>query len=109
MAVDILLTAAAADEAPLMTDISLWDGLLSANFSSPWRQSGYPAMTVCSGFGDNGLPIGVQLGGRPFAEATLLRVAHVLESETQRRNVRPALANPGPAAPRSPAAPPLPL
>jgi len=107
--VDILLTAAAADEAPLMTDISLWDGLLSANFSSPWSQSGYPAMTVCSGFGESGLPIGVQLGGRPFAEATLLRVAHILESETHWRNVRPALANPVPAAPPLPVAPPRPL
>lgn len=93
---DLLLTAAAADEAPPMTEISLWDGLLSPNFSSPWSQSGYPAMTVCMGLGENGLPIGVQLGGRPFGEATLLRAAHVLESETRWRDFRPALAGAGP-------------
>lgn len=42
----------------------------------PFNLSGHPAVAVPCGFSSEGLPIGMQLVGRPFDEATVLRVAH---------------------------------
>ncbi len=88
---DVLVTAAAADEAPLMEDVPFWDGLEKPGLPLPWNLTGYPAIAVCMGFGPNGLPLSIQIGGRPFAEATLFQVASFLESSTPWRSKRPSL------------------
>ena len=49
-------------------------------------------MSVCTGFGPNGLPLAVQIGGKPFAEATVLRAAHLLERMTPWRDLRPDIS-----------------
>ena len=41
-----------------------------------------PAISIPGGFTSDGLPIGLQLGARPFAEETLFRVAHAYEQAT---------------------------
>ncbi|CAM5357004.1 Asp-tRNA(Asn)/Glu-tRNA(Gln) amidotransferase GatCAB subunit A OS=Streptomyces rimosus subsp. rimosus(strain ATCC / DSM 40260 / JCM 4667 / NRRL 2234) OX=1265868 GN=SRIM_023175 PE=4 SV=1 [Streptomyces rimosus subsp. rimosus] len=48
--------------------------------SAPANLTGFPALSVPVGRDDEGLPIGMQLIGRPLAEATLLRLAHAYES-----------------------------
>ena len=50
-----------------------------ANFAQPFNLSGQPGVNVPAVWTDDGLPVGVQLVGRPFAEATLLQVARQLE------------------------------
>ena len=45
----------------------------------PLNVTGHPALSLPIGRGEHGLPIGLQLIGRPFEEALLLRVAHALE------------------------------
>jgi aspartyl-tRNA(Asn)/glutamyl-tRNA(Gln) amidotransferase subunit A len=42
-----------------------------------------PAISVPSGLSANGLPLGLQLIGRAFDEATVLRAAGVLEAEAK--------------------------
>jgi aspartyl-tRNA(Asn)/glutamyl-tRNA(Gln) amidotransferase subunit A len=44
--------------------------------------TGFPAISVPCGFTQSGLPIGLQLIGRPFAEATILQLAYAYEQET---------------------------
>ena len=39
----------------------------------PFNVAGYPAIPLCSGFGAKGLPLAIQLVGKPFQEATVLR------------------------------------
>jgi aspartyl-tRNA(Asn)/glutamyl-tRNA(Gln) amidotransferase subunit A len=51
-------------------------------FTIPASMAGIPAVSVPCGFTAAGLPIGLQLIGRPFAEPTLLRVAHAYEQAT---------------------------
>ena len=48
-------------------------------FSGPFDLIGYPAISIPRGLTADGLPIGVQLAGRPFEEGLLLQVAHTIE------------------------------
>ncbi len=52
---------------------------------------GVPAISVPCGFDTRGLPIGLQLVGRPFDEATVLRVAHAFQQATDWHRRAPAL------------------
>jgi aspartyl-tRNA(Asn)/glutamyl-tRNA(Gln) amidotransferase subunit A len=49
-------------------------------FSAPANLTGLPALSVPCGFTRSGLPIGLQVVGRPFAETTVLRVGHAYQS-----------------------------
>ena len=59
--------------------------------ADPFNLTGLPAISVPCGFGANGLPIGLQIASRPFAEAVVLRVAAAFESATEWHTRRPAL------------------
>jgi hypothetical protein len=48
----------------------------------PWNLTGLPALSVPCGFAD-GLPVGLQLVGRPFDEASVLRVGHAYQEATR--------------------------
>lgn len=61
-----------------------------ANFAQPCNLSGQPAVSVPAVWTDDGLPVGVQLVGRPFAEATIFQVARQLEAARPWSDRRPA-------------------
>jgi aspartyl-tRNA(Asn)/glutamyl-tRNA(Gln) amidotransferase subunit A len=61
-------------------------------FTIPASMAGIPALSVPCGFSAAGLPIGLQLMGRPFDEATLFQVAGAYEAETGWRLRRPELS-----------------
>jgi aspartyl-tRNA(Asn)/glutamyl-tRNA(Gln) amidotransferase subunit A len=49
----------------------------------PFNLSGLPALALPCGFTSGGLPISLQLAGRPFDEATVLRAGHAYEQATE--------------------------
>ena len=51
--------------------------------------AGAPAISIPCGLSAQGLPIGLQIGGRPFAEETVLKVAHAYEQSTPWHTMRP--------------------
>ncbi len=51
--------------------------------TSPFDVLGLPAISVPCGFTTSGLPIGIQIVGAPFAESTVLALAHAYERETE--------------------------
>lgn len=57
--------------------------------TNTFNLSNAPAISVPCGFGGQGLPIGLQIGGRPGGEETLLKVAHAYEQATNWHNMRP--------------------
>ena len=57
--------------------------------TNSFNLSSAPAISVPCGFGAQGLPIGLQIGGRPGGEATVLKVAHAYEQATIWHTMRP--------------------
>ena len=57
----------------------------------PISYLGLPALSVPCGFTDNELPIGFQLVGRPFAEATLFNIGHLYQRQTDWHRRAPTL------------------
>ena len=83
---------------PKIVDVDVRDGpnmnevLGSLNHCTwPINYLGLPGLSVPAGFSKSGLPIGFQLVGRPFAEATLLRIAAAYERETGWPDCKPQL------------------
>jgi aspartyl-tRNA(Asn)/glutamyl-tRNA(Gln) amidotransferase subunit A len=78
-------------EAPRLADyrsLSFWQkpSLLTA-----WNVTGQPVVALPNGFGGNGLPLGMQILGRPFGETTILKIAHAYERATEWHARRPRL------------------
>src|ERR1700719_1621961 len=88
---DIVLCASQTSEAPKIDEVPAWDTFAAPSFTMPFNVAGYPAITVCAGFGAGGLPVAIQLVGKPFAEPTVFRVADAFEKATPFRGQRPAL------------------
>ncbi len=75
--VDVLATPAAPGPAPR--------GLASTGspvYNRPFSFLGFPSLTVPCGRTGAGLPLGLQLAGRPFDEVTILRAAAAYEAAT---------------------------
>lgn len=57
----------------------------------PFNLTGHPTLSVPCGLTAAGLPIGLQIVGRYFDEATLLRIGHAFEAVGPMRDLRPPL------------------
>jgi len=85
--VDVLLTPTVPIVAPKIGQQAVYlDGreidLLSAliHFVCPFSLVGFPSLTLPAGFDDQGLPISIQVVGRPFDETTILQVGYSFEN-----------------------------
>jgi aspartyl-tRNA(Asn)/glutamyl-tRNA(Gln) amidotransferase subunit A len=61
-------------------------------FTRPFNLTGHPACALPCGFTAGGLPVGLQLVGRPFDEATVLRVADAYQRATDWHRRRPPVS-----------------
>ncbi len=60
-------------------------------YTRAYNITGSPAVSVPCGFSGSGLPIALQLAGRPFDDVTVLRAAHAYEQATDWRQRRPLI------------------
>jgi aspartyl-tRNA(Asn)/glutamyl-tRNA(Gln) amidotransferase subunit A len=90
---DVILFASAQGEAPRIDSVPKWAGIEKPSFTMPCNVTGFPAISVCSGFGEAGLPVSIQLASKPFTEPTLFRAAHAYETAMPWRGKRPAMAS----------------
>ena len=95
---DLLLTPTVPIGAPRIgeTTVRVGDRIepavdLLSRLTRPFNISGVPTISVPCGFTSSGMPIGMQLAGRPFEEATVLRVAHAYEQATDWHSLRPPM------------------
>jgi aspartyl-tRNA(Asn)/glutamyl-tRNA(Gln) amidotransferase subunit A len=103
---DVLLTAGPGPAARLdaWRTINFWQ---RNSVTTPFNVTGGPALVQCIGFTDDGLPLSMQVVGRPFADAMVMRLAKAYEDATPWKARRPKLeagAEPLPAPPVPPPA-----
>jgi len=76
--------------APVIEEVRELAFYEKASLTTPANVSGHPALSVCCGYTKAGLPMGLQLVGRRFDEATLLKLGDAYERATPWRQRRPA-------------------
>lgn len=89
---DVILGPTTATTAPRIKDANSPNADSKGDASLGWfpnlllnaafALAGNPAISIPCGFSKNGLPIGLQLAGRPFDESAVLRAAYAYESNT---------------------------
>ena len=87
---DAFITAGQG-EAPLLEahrSLTFWQ---RPNLFTAANVTSQPALEICNGFGTHGLPLGMQVLGRPFDDATVLRVGYAYEQATGWHHQHPQL------------------
>lgn len=90
--VDLLASAAIPTPAPRLEDVDTSPLRRAAPITVPFNITGHPALSLCCGYGKGGLPLALQLVGRPFDEARVLGAGHDYERATRWRERRPTIA-----------------
>ena len=95
---DLLILPAIPEPAPALADATAGEAETIAarmgrfsRLTRPWNGLGLPVLAVPCGFAASGLPLGLQIVGRPFDEATVLRAGHAYEGATEWHRRRPSL------------------
>lgn len=88
---DVLLTAGLWTPAPRIDQVAPYYLFRRPLLTAPCDVTGLPALSVCNGFSAGGLPLAMQVVGRRFDEATVLRVGDAYERATPWRGRRPNL------------------
>ncbi len=76
---DVIVTPSAPTPAERVADMNVSKRLVTPSYTGHWNLTGLPAVAVPVGFSSSGLPLSMQIIGRPFAEETVLRVADALQ------------------------------
>ena len=88
---DAILLPTCPDPAPVLGELGPYFDNRRPMYMRPFNLTGQPALSLCNGFDDSGLPLSLQIVGRHFDEATVLRIGHAYERATHWRERRPQL------------------
>jgi len=88
---DAMVTLCTYGPAPTMSAEEPTHFFQRPNLTAVFNVTGNPAISICTGFDRMGLPLAMQIVGKPFDEATILRIAHAYEQATPWRRLRPSL------------------
>lgn len=86
---DFVVSAVQMGAAPKLTDSSPWALLERPSQAMPFSVTGQPALSICCGHGENGLPLGFQLVGRQFDDGALLSAGQAYQAATGWHQKRP--------------------
>lgn len=89
--IDLLLTPTTPVSAPHMGGDAVTMAQHLTAFTAPFDVTGAPAISIPCGFTSQGLPIGLQIIGRAWNEASVLQAAHQFQQATDWHSKVPAL------------------
>jgi aspartyl-tRNA(Asn)/glutamyl-tRNA(Gln) amidotransferase subunit A len=87
--VDVLASPTMSNPAPAFAGIDAMTTARRPSFTGPYNLTGMPAISLPCGFNRAGLPIGLQIAGKPFDEPTVLRVAYAYQQHARWFDKRP--------------------
>ena len=87
--VDVLVTPTMTQPAAAFEGYDALAGVLGPSFTAPFNVTGLPAISVPCGFTGAGLPVGMQIVGKPFDEPTILRAAYAYQQQARWFEKRP--------------------
>lgn len=87
--VDLLMMPTRQMVAPILGG---YDSSAGPSLTRPFNMTGYPALSICNGFSGEGLPISLQIAGRPFEDHLVLKAGDAFEKATLYRGIRPSLS-----------------
>ena len=90
---DVLITAGEgpAPRLDAHRSIGVSDKWRKPNITTPFNVTGGPALSQCIGFSKSGLPLSMQVVGKPFDDEAVFKVGHAYEQATTWRAQRPVL------------------
>jgi len=90
--IDVAVTTSSMDPACRIDDPKAVEYTYARQARGPFNVTGGPALSVPVGFSKSGLPLAMQIAGKPFSEALVYRVAHAYEQATDWVKKHPTLA-----------------
>jgi Asp-tRNA(Asn)/Glu-tRNA(Gln) amidotransferase A subunit family amidase len=79
---DLLIAPIQAGEAPFLSDLSPWGFLQRPSYGIPFNLSNMPALSLCCGYGPNGLPLALQLIAARGNDVQVLDAAYGFQMRT---------------------------
>lgn len=79
---DVLVTPGGLGPAEVIEQMDMDRRMVQPSFTGQWNFSGLPAVVLPCGANDAGLPLPVQIIGKPFAEGMVLRVADAFQRQS---------------------------
>lgn len=87
--VDLIASPTMSNPAPAFNNVDVMTTARMPSFTGPYNLTGMPAISVPCGFTKAGLPVGLQLAGKPFDEPTVLRAAYTYQQRMRLFEKRP--------------------
>ena len=89
--VDVVASPTMSRPATRFDETNVFTAPRSPSFTGPYNLTGMPAISVPCGFASDGMPVGLQIAGKPFDEATVLRVAYTYQQHARLYEKRPPI------------------
>jgi aspartyl-tRNA(Asn)/glutamyl-tRNA(Gln) amidotransferase subunit A len=87
--VDLLVSPTMTQPAAAFEGYDSTSTVRGPSFTAPYNLTGLPAISVPCGFTEAGLPVGMQLAGKPFDEPGVIRAAYTYEQHARWFDQRP--------------------
>ena len=87
--VDVVVSPTMSNPAPRFDESDAMTSARVPSFTSPFNMTGMPAISVPCGFTSAGLPVGLQIAGKPFDEPTVFRAAYTYQQHARLFERRP--------------------
>ncbi len=87
--VDVIASPTMSTPAPRFDEMDAMTTTRSPSFTGPYNLTGMPVISVPCGFTSKGLPVGLQIAGKPFDEPTVFRAAYAYQQRVRLFEKRP--------------------